>query len=132
MAAGGAVDGQVAYCLALFDYLHICKTVLHDSVLVLRLDVERNVLRQMLSHAWFIMVDMIMGKQCHIHTFDNLADRHCQMHTWVFIYAKSRLKSPLVGEYGVDKYSVSRIIDFQGGTAHQANNSFLVHNVTLL
>ena len=62
----GAVDGQVAYCLALFNCFYICKTILHEGFLVLRLGVERDVFRQMLFHARFIMVNVVVCEQYHI------------------------------------------------------------------
>ncbi|WP_200806328.1 hypothetical protein [Bacteroides togonis] len=63
---------------------------------------------------------------------DAFADGHYQMHPRTFIHAESGLQGSFVGKYGVNKDGVSCIIDFQGGAAHQPDNSFLVHNVTLL
>ena len=128
----GAVDGQVAYCLALFNCFYICKTILHEGFLVLRLGVERDVFRQMLFHARFIMVNVVVCEQYHIHALGDFADGHYQMHPRTFIHAESGLQGSFVGKYGVNKDGVSCIIDFQGGAAHQPDNSFLVHNVTLL
>ena len=41
----GAVDGQVAYCLALFNCFYICKTILCNTLFILRLCQEQDVLR---------------------------------------------------------------------------------------
>ena len=92
----GAVDGQVAYCLALFNCFYICKTILHEGFLVLRLGVERDVFRQMLFHARFIMVNVVVCEQYHIHALGDFADGHYQMHPRTFIHAESGLQLSLI------------------------------------
>lgn len=80
MMSLNAVNTQATLGTCVIHHPDIGKTILFYCLFICRLYIKWHICRQIALDTWLIMVNMIMGKQHHVHPLSHLVGRYRQVY----------------------------------------------------